>query len=349
MKGILFVIFLFASLATFSQAVIGFNSQSHDFGTIKEVNGVVSYNFEFINTGSAPVLIKNVESSCGCTSPEWTKQPVLPGKKGFVKATFDPKDRPGFFDKTITVYSNTRTPVVELKIKGTVEGKARTILDDYPYELPSGLRLPLEHISLMKARKGEVKTMTLGIFNNAGKNVSVGFVALPSYIQMSIEPQTIDNKGKATLNASYNTALNGEYGLNETEVTLLVDGKKYTLPVSIFIEEDLSKVDLSLAPVVEADKKYYNFGQTAASQPVSFTYQLKNTGKSLLKIHRIYANDKRVSVEVAKKELNPGESAPVTVKTIAGAEPGKMTCLVSVICNSPAAQEFNLRFYGEIN
>jgi len=48
---------------------------------------------------------------------------------------------------------------VELKIKGTVEGKARTVLDDYPYELASGLRLPLEHISLMKVHKGEVKSM----------------------------------------------------------------------------------------------------------------------------------------------------------------------------------------------
>ena len=126
MKVLLSIVFLFASLATFSQAVINFSNRAHDFGTIKEVNGAVSYDFEFVNAGTAPILIKNVESSCGCTSPQWSRQPVLPGQKGFVKATFDPKDRPGFFDKTITVYSNAKPTVVELKIKGTVEGKART-------------------------------------------------------------------------------------------------------------------------------------------------------------------------------------------------------------------------------
>ena len=112
MKVLLSIVFLFASLATFSQAVINFSDRAHDFGTIKEVNGAVSYDFEFVNAGTAPILIKNVESSCGCTSPQWSRQPVLPGQKGFVKATFDPKDRPGFFDKTITALLKTPTDIL---------------------------------------------------------------------------------------------------------------------------------------------------------------------------------------------------------------------------------------------
>ena len=282
MKVLLSIVFLFASLATFSQAVINFSDRAHDFGTIKEVNGAVSYDFEFVNAGTAPILIKNVESSCGCTSPQWSKQPVLPGQKGFVKATFDPKDRPGFFDKTITVYSNAKPTVVELKIKGTVEGKARTVLDDYPYELASGLRLPLEHISLMKVHKGEVKSMSVGVFNNAGKSVAVSFTDLPAYIKMAIEPQPIPDKGKATIKAAYNTAMNGEYGLNKEQVTMVVEGKKYTLPVSVFIEEDFKNIDPATAPRIEADKRYHNFGHTPAAQVVSCTYQIKNTGQTPL-------------------------------------------------------------------
>lgn len=114
---------------------------------------------------------------------------------------------------------------MELKIKGTVEGKARTVLDDYPYELASGLRLPLEHISLMKVHKGEVKSMSVGVFNNAGKSVAVSFTDLPAYIKMAIEPQPIPDKGKATIKAAYNTAMNGEYGLNKEQVTMVVEGK----------------------------------------------------------------------------------------------------------------------------
>lgn len=349
MKGLLSCVFLLSFFSAFPQAVIHFSSKSHDFGTIQEVGGAVAYDFEFENQGNAPILIKNVESSCGCTSPEWTKQPVLPGKKGFVKATFNPKDRPGYFDKTITVYSNARPGVIELKIKGTVQGKTRTILDDYPYELPSGLRLPLEEISLMKVRKDEVKSMAIGVFNNAGKQVAVSFVNLPPYIQMGIEPQQIGNKSQATIKVAYNTAMHGEYGLNREEVTMVVDGKKYTLPVSVYIEEVFKEVNTAVAPVAEVDKKYYNFGKTTSAQPASFTYQLKNAGKTLLKVHRIYANDSRVVAEITKKELQPGESVPIIVKTIPGAEAGNVSAVVSVISNSPGAPELKIRFYGEIN
>lgn len=349
MKISLLIVCLFVFLSSFSQAVIQFNSRAHDFGTIKEVNGAVSYDFEFVNTGKAPILIKNVESSCGCTSPQWSKQPILPGQKGFVKATFDPKDRPGYFDKTITVYSNARPAVLELKIKGTVEGKTRTILDDYPYELPSGLRLPLEHISLMKVKKGEVKSMAIQVLNNAGKQVNVSFPGLPAHLKMSIEPQSIPNKGQATMKAAYNTSMNGAYGLNKEEITIVVDGKKYTLPVSVFIEEDFKNIDLATAPMIEADKKYYNFGSTSSAQPVVYTYQIKNTGKAALKIHRTYANDERIEVVMVQKELKPGESTALTVKTKAGAVSGKVTALITIISNAPAASELNLRFYGQIN
>ena len=129
---------------------------------------------------------------------------------------------------------------------------------------------------------------------------------------------------------------------------MTVDGKKYDLPVSVFIEEDFTNVDRATAPVIDADKKYYNFGTTASAQPAAYTYQLKNTGKSVLKIHRVYTNDDRVTVEIAKMEIQPGATLPLTVKTKRGAEAGKVTCLVSVISNSPSSPEFNIRFYGEI-
>ncbi|MGL4956614.1 MAG: DUF1573 domain-containing protein, partial [Bacteroidales bacterium] len=86
---------------TFSSvfAQMQFVKTSHDFGQVPEAGGLVTYAFEFANTGKTPIIITDVKSSCGCTTPEWTKQPVLPGKTGSIKAIFDPKDRPGIFDK----------------------------------------------------------------------------------------------------------------------------------------------------------------------------------------------------------------------------------------------------------
>ena len=78
-----FVLFLL-NASLFAQSEITFTKSGYDFGTIKEDGGKVEYVFEFENTGSAPLIVSNVRPSCGCTVPEWTKDPVLPGQKGSI-------------------------------------------------------------------------------------------------------------------------------------------------------------------------------------------------------------------------------------------------------------------------
>ena len=126
MKKLLFV-FAFLFVATFAnaQGVIKFTKETHEFGKVEE--GVqASHTFEFTNTGTAPVVISNAQPSCGCTTPDWTKEPVMPGKTGFVKASFNSSGRPGNFNKNITVISNSETPQIALTIKGEVIPKPAT-------------------------------------------------------------------------------------------------------------------------------------------------------------------------------------------------------------------------------
>jgi len=100
--------------------IIAFSETSHDFGNIVETDGKVSYTFGVTNTGNADLFITQVQGSCGCAVPEWSKTPILPGKKGFVKVTYNPENRPGAFNKTITVNNNSTESPVTLTIKGTV-------------------------------------------------------------------------------------------------------------------------------------------------------------------------------------------------------------------------------------
>ena len=102
---------------------------AHDFGKIKQ-NEPASYTFEFTNTGKEPVIITNAKPSCSCTVPEYTKDPVLPGKKGIVKATFNAHN-PGVFSKTITV-STDKGETVVLKISGEVIQGAASNQDQNP-------------------------------------------------------------------------------------------------------------------------------------------------------------------------------------------------------------------------
>ncbi|SEF59649.1 MULTISPECIES: DUF1573 domain-containing protein [Parabacteroides] len=125
MKQIIFIfmaILLATGIASAQQkAVISAETTTHDFGDIKEANGKVSHTFQISNTGDAPLVITRVIASCGCTTPEWTKEPIAPGKSGNIKITYDPAGRPGPFAKTISVYSNGKTGSYILTIRGNVE------------------------------------------------------------------------------------------------------------------------------------------------------------------------------------------------------------------------------------
>lgn len=98
--------------------------ETHDFGTIAQ--GVpVTNKFIFENTGKEPLIVSNVQKTCGCTVTDWTKEPVMPGQKGFVAAEYNAA-KEGPFTKAITVQSNAKTPNVKLYFKGTVEKSEQT-------------------------------------------------------------------------------------------------------------------------------------------------------------------------------------------------------------------------------
>lgn len=95
-----------------------FTKEEHNFGTVPEGPSVTT-DFEFTNIGKEPIVLSEVHASCGCTTPSWTKDPVMPGKTGKVSATYNTQGRPGPIMKTITITSNVGTKVV--KITGNVE------------------------------------------------------------------------------------------------------------------------------------------------------------------------------------------------------------------------------------
>lgn len=121
---------LIIPLFSTAQPVITFQNEIHDFGEIVE-GKVATHEFVFTNTGNAPLIIQNVQASCGCTSPFWTKEPIMPGKTGTVKASYNSEGRPGPFHKSLTVTSNaSNTPNKVLYIRGQVVSRDKKIYSD---------------------------------------------------------------------------------------------------------------------------------------------------------------------------------------------------------------------------
>ncbi len=103
-------------------AVIKFDETSHDYGTIEQ-NANGKYDFVFKNEGNVPLVLSNVRSSCGCTIPQWPREPIAPGATSTIEVKYDTR-RIGTFSKSITVTSNgSETPIL-LRIKGKVITKA---------------------------------------------------------------------------------------------------------------------------------------------------------------------------------------------------------------------------------
>jgi hypothetical protein len=99
-----------------------FATLDHDFGTIKE-GDVVEYTYEFTNNGAAPLIIQGAQGSCGCTVPDWSKEPIAVGAKGYVKAKFDSNGKQNVQNKTVTVTANTWPKQTVLRFKAMVTPK----------------------------------------------------------------------------------------------------------------------------------------------------------------------------------------------------------------------------------
>lgn len=107
------------TVVTEEKGEITFVSLEHNYGTV-EFNANGTCEFEFTNTGKIALVLNNVQASCGCTAPEWSKEPIKPGDKGKISVKYNTMI-PGPFQKQIRVYSNATTNPVVLTIKGEVK------------------------------------------------------------------------------------------------------------------------------------------------------------------------------------------------------------------------------------
>ena len=161
-------IFCVANIAhSIAQPAIEFKETTHQFGEVVE-GTQAAHEFEFTNTGTEPLIITRVAASCGCTTPYWTKEPVLPGETGMIKASYNSNGRPGQFRKSITVMSNASlTPNTMVYIMGNVVKRPPT-----EEEIASSPRVSVAETMAKpgKVEMGKTIPITFEV-TNSGKSV----------------------------------------------------------------------------------------------------------------------------------------------------------------------------------
>ena len=176
------------ALAFGQKAKIAFEKNTIDAGLVQETGGKITYNFKFVNKGKAPLLIKYVETTCGCTVPKWNRRPILPQDSGTISVVFNPKDRPGTFSKKIIVYTNGTPPNLVLKLNGEVVGKPADIDKEYPFTAGE-LRVNTDTISINQLK---TKQQIVNMINTGKKNISITSIVKPDYLEVDYTPFTME-------------------------------------------------------------------------------------------------------------------------------------------------------------
>lgn len=343
----------FSNQAQTAKSQITFEKLQHNFGTFKEELGVQSVSFNFKNAGTVPLILNNVQASCGCTTPEWTREPVAPGAKGLIKVSYDPRNRPGVFNKTIRVSSNAENADVVLTILGEVTPRARTIEEDYPNEIGT-LRAKTNHIAFTSIKQNQIKKDSSEIVNNSDQPVQLSFKTPPPHLSAVFKPAKLAPKQKGYLVVTFDATKIQAFGFVMHRIYLNIDGQddyRNSIAVSTTLEEDFSKLtaaELTTAPEVKYDVESFDFGDIKPSTKVEHTFNLKNVGKRDLIIRDVKSSCGCTAVSPSKNLIASNESVPLKVVFDTTGKSGRQNKTITVITNDPKNPTTILRISSNI-
>jgi hypothetical protein len=330
------------------------SATTHDFGTFKEEAGRQTFDFMVTNTGTEPLVIQNVVASCGCTTPEWTKQPIPAGAQGKVTAIYDPKDRPGQFNKTLSVYTNTKPEVSVLVIKGEVIPHEKTVEELFTFAVGK-VRFESQQLAFTNVKKTEKKMRVMQVINTSAEPVKVEFDAVPSHLTLKANPETLKPGQKGLIEGTYDATKRNEWG-NVSDMVKVklngVDQDNLYYYISANLVEDfstLSKEELENAPVFKVEASTFDLGKIKGSTQNEVEFKFKNVGKNDLQIRYIRPTCGCTAVQQGNGQpVKAGETGSIKAVFNSGSYNGKVTKAIYVYTNDPKNSEVVLMLTADV-
>ena len=361
--------------------IVRFDKTVHDFGDILVSDGPVSATFTAENVSGKNMVIYNVVSSCGCTDVSWTREPVKPGEKGKVEATYK-NDEGGYpFDKTLTVYvSGLKQPVI-LRLRGESHAKKLSLKELYPVRF-GNLAFKSVDIKGGNMSQGQQKSGEVVVANLGKKPLDVKFKDVSPGLSLKLSQNPVPAGGTAKLSYTV-TADRDHWGKNYYYATPLVDGVSYKAVVSqteakkkeagtealladpnpllgagkpaigIFTitKEDFSswtkaQRDAASSPI--ADESTFSFGKVKAGTKVNASFVIANKGKSPLKVYKVDSESSKLTPS-AFPDVAPGKKTAYKCSLdTSGMPKGECLIVVTLTTNSPLRPIMNLFVTGWI-
>ncbi len=357
MKSLFSVLFAIAvTCQLVAQDNLEFDNPDFDFGTVDEVGGPVDHKFTFVNRGIEPIVIVGVKASCGCTTPDWSKEPVAPGESGFIMARYNPLNRPGAFRKSLRVTTSNPAVKKTLYIKGTVNPKPRTIADDLPTKM-DGIRVQYRSFNFGKIKNHEPVRKSFDVYNDSETTISFleNKLVSPQFIKVAYEPLEIEPKTKGKIWVTYDPSQVNELGFNSSRITVYTseEGNKAMKQFNVIstVEEHfppMSDEDLAKAPRLAFDKTAHNFGKMQKDAAAETEFLLTNNGQEPLNIRLAKSNCGCTLVDLEKEDISPGETVKMKVKFDSKGRRGRQYKTVTVFSNDPSAPTQVLSLRAEV-
>ena len=320
-----------------------------DWGDVTVKDGPLSCSFEVENVSDRQLLISSVVSSCGCTGVKWTREPLQPGQKGSITATYSNDEGPSSFDKTLAVYvEGIRKPLV-LHLRGVVHKKKLPLAETYPVHF-GNLGLRKAEVKVGNLSQGEEKSTQIMLANIGKKSISVSFANVSEFLEISPSELDIPAQGTAQITVTVK-ADRSLWGRNSYSATPVVDGNKAesALIFNAVTKENFSSWSESRkqnAPLAE-------YEGSAAPAPVrpaekmEAAFSIRNRGRAALQIYRIDFDPAQLELlqpDENSLSIPAGSTARLKfrVKTEEMEADSENLCVVSLYTNDPQHSIINL-------
>ncbi len=333
---------------------IQFQDKTHDFGEIAESNGLAVYEFSFLNKSARPVKILAVQPSCGCTTPGWSKEPVAPGKTGFIKASFDPHGRPGYFNKSLSVTTDLDGNAIVLQIKGTVLDKKE---EKGPYDLVienGNLRLRNSSFNVGKVFVNKETSSVEFPMYNAGKDTLKFLeVIAPKYIKLDL-PKSLPADTKGSIKIAFDAKLRNQYGFTSDNIFIKTNDKTQpdkSFSVYATIEEyfaPLSPEEQAKSPILNFETYAIDMGKLRKGIDFQRAIKFKNKGRKELTIRYVQSNCTCLKSNPTTRALKPSQEAWLQITFSSDGREGLQNKAVTIYSTDPTNPVQRITLTGEV-
>jgi hypothetical protein len=334
--------------AKIEKGALFFEKTFISIGAIQDKEEPIKINFNYQNIGKGKVSITNIKADCGCSKPQWDKNPVSFNQKGEIVVYFFPKELSGNQTKTITVFTDGEPNVYYLKFSAFIDDINARVAKAYPSKQGHTLFDSYE-VKFPTVYSDASDSTTRIMYNPTTKPIKIIGVEAPAYMTVSKDKDVILPKNGATFKFKFKANEAKDYGKKLDEVIVHTDDsiepkKKFLVRANIVENfEKLTPKEKAKPPVFVALTPLVDLGQVNIQTSHTVTFTITNKGKSPLYIRKIFSSCGCTTTDFDySKPIKKGKKVDIVVTYNTNYDIGQVEKQISLITNTPAQTIHNL-------